>query len=102
MTDFSSARTTTSCFDANAAVLQGGPGKISLAHPEKDTSGRQVGRSDLVQGWFVRLAAEDYAGLHDKGDTFEHVDVFQWVAGNGDYVGVVAGLQNADLMLPVE
>ena len=50
----------------------------------------------------TRLVAVDYACFHDEGDMLEHADVFQWIAGHGDDVGVVAGLQDADLVHPVE
>ena len=51
-------------------------------------------------GW--NLAAVNYARLHDKGDMLEHADVFHRITGHGDDVGIVAGLQHADLVLPVE
>jgi hypothetical protein len=84
-------------------------------HPEKHTSeGRLVGNEELhlrqrrepvfpfgrrdpgsvvmegPRGSSQPLAAVDYARFHDKGDAFEHADVFQWVTGHGDDVGVVA------------
>ena len=53
---------------------------------------------ELRQG----LAAVDYAALHYEGDVLEHADVVERVAGHGDDVGVVAGFEHAQVVLPVE
>lgn len=87
--DLLPAGTATSCLDANAAVVQGYPGKNFLA------PGELVGNSRP-------LATVDCARLHDEGDALEHTDVLQWVTRHGDDVGVVARLEQADLVLPVE
>jgi hypothetical protein len=83
------------CFDANAVDIRNDPDKIS--------SGAAAGAGYIGRARSgTRLAAVDCACLHDEGDVFEHVDVFQGIAGHGYDVGVVAGLQDADLVLPVE
>ena len=48
------------------------------------------------------LATVDYAALHHERDVLEHADVVEWIAGHGDDVGIVAGLERAELVLPVE
>jgi hypothetical protein len=53
------------------------PAKFLRPRPEKE---------------LCRLAAVDYARLHDKRDVFEDADVFQGITGHGDDVGVVARL----------
>jgi hypothetical protein len=91
-----------SCFDADDTVLREDPGKISLApHPEARL-GRAAVPEALPGRAGTRLAAVDQARFHDERDPLEHADVFQWIAGHGDDVGVVARLQDADLVLPIE
>jgi hypothetical protein len=41
------------------------------------------------------LPTVDYTGFHHEGDVLEHADVVEGIAGDGDDVGVVAGLERA-------
>jgi hypothetical protein len=41
------------------------------------------------------LAAVDYSGLHHEGNVLQHADVVEGIAGHGDDVGIVAGLEGA-------
>ena len=50
----------------------------------------------------LSLAAVDCAAFHYEGDVLEDSDVFQGVAGDGDDVGVVARLEDAEVVFPVE
>ena len=42
----------------------------------------------------------DLSAFHNEGNSSQSVDVFEWVAGDGDDVGVVAGLELADFVFP--
>jgi hypothetical protein len=48
------------------------------------------------------LSAVDHARLHHERDAFEDADVFQGIARDSDDVGIVAGLERAELVLPIE
>jgi hypothetical protein len=52
--------------------------------------------------FFFGLATVNHAALHYEGDLLEHADVVQGVAGHGDDVGIIAGLEYAELVLPVK
>lgn len=41
------------------------------------------------------LAAVDCPALHHEGDALEYADVVEGIAGDGDDVGIVAGLERA-------
>jgi hypothetical protein len=42
------------------------------------------------------------AALHHEGHVLEHADVVDWVARYGDDVGVVASLEGAEFVFPIE
>ena len=44
---------------------------------------------------FGFLAAVDDSALHHEGDALEYADVVEGIAGYGDDVGIVAGLERA-------
>ena len=48
----------------------------------------------------VELLAVDDAGFHYEGNFFERGNVFERIAGDGDDVRLIAGLECADLILP--
>src|SRR5579884_1232934 len=50
---------------------------------------------------YVLLLIDD-AIFHNKFDVFGNADVFERIAGNGNDIGEVAGLQSTDLILPAE
>ena len=95
--DLSAARTTTSAWMQAPGWCKGTPAKFPRSLNSQDQ------RCSKMQGSCSQaLAAVDNACLHDEGEVLEHADVFQWVTRDGDDVGVVARLEHADLVLPVE
>jgi hypothetical protein len=48
------------------------------------------------------LLAVDNAVLHYEGNFLQGGDVVQGIAGDGDYIGGVAGLKEADFVLPAQ
>jgi hypothetical protein len=59
----------------------------------------KVGKSKFLDRF---LLANYRAGLHYEAHVLEGGDVFEGVAGDGDYVGVEAGFQLADLGFPTQ
>ena len=93
--NLSTARTTTFAWMQTLGRCKGIPAKFPRSIKARARGGMQGNDSRMS-------AAVDNARLHDKGDAIEHVDVFQWVTRDGNDVGVVARLEHADLVLPVE
>jgi hypothetical protein len=65
--------------------------QATLSRPER--SG--VERSAVFLYSSLNLATVDYPGLHHEGDVLEYADVVEGIAGHGDDVGIVAGLERA-------
>ena len=66
------------------------------------------GRNDGSWRYAVRgrqrggLLAVDGAVFHYEGNSLQGGDVVEGVAGDGDYIGRVAGLKDADFILPAQ
>jgi hypothetical protein len=78
----------------------------SQATTSKDSRGaaraasvRCVRDAGLLVMW---LLAVDDAGFHYEGNLLERGDVFQRIAGDGDYVCLIAGLECSDSILPAQ
>ena len=50
----------------------------------------------------IGLFAVDDAVFHHKGNFLQNGNVVEGIAGNGNYIGGVAGLQRADFILPAQ
>jgi hypothetical protein len=50
----------------------------------------------------IGLFAVDDAVFHHKGNFLQNGNVVERIAGNGNYIGGVAGLQHADFILPAQ
>lgn len=48
------------------------------------------------------IAAVDHATFHHEADFLYYADVFDRIAGDGNDVGKIAGLEGANLILPTE
>ena len=48
----------------------------------------------------IGLLAVDHAVFHHEGSFLQGGDVLEGVAGDGDYIGGIAGLKDADFIIP--
>ena len=80
-------RKTTSC------LVQGRESGAESPHSEAST-----GEEPMLRLWLV----EDCATLHDERDLGEDADVVEGIAGDGDDIGEIVGLESTDFVLPAE
>src|SRR3984957_4078743 len=81
-------------------------GKSSESKNDMEYSS-EIRSFDAKRRWTIaavrrRLFAVDDAVLHDEGYFLQGGDVVEGIAGDGDDVGEVAGLERADLIFPLQ
>jgi hypothetical protein len=69
--------------------------RMKFANATKKIRGSRLERSAVFLYPSRVLAAVDYPGFHHEGNSFEYADVVEGIAGYGDDVGIVAGLERA-------
>ncbi len=86
------------------AMLRGLPGN-SESGVRQIPSRTKAGQTRPVQNlasFLWAIVAIDSAALHNERNFLQHTYVRERVAGNGNDVGEIAGLESADLILPAE
>ncbi len=80
--------------EASGATTPAQPGFIA----QNSRDGEEFGCATQT----APLSAVDYAALHDEIHFLENVNVVERIAGDGDDIGEIAGLECAYLILPAE
>ena len=89
-------------------IVRGAVRVKPLSAAEQGAQRNQVGDFPLSIGRRVRgrqrggSFAVDDAVLHYKGNFLQRCDVVKRIAGNRDYIGGVARLEDADFILPAQ